>query len=288
MIYIEVKWFFYPKANLKVSLKCLYCFLNQFFSGSIVYKLSNLYASNALCLFNLQHLGWCGEGSALSPHDTANKARTLPPLPCTTEVRESYHIPKHNAISNGTLMVSINSQEENNDGDTIGIYSHRYETLDCVALSLDGTKINGTGGDDGKGDNQAVATSHVLVKGTPQERDTSVKCNDTPSRELGKLEESVTVHAAEKQEMTQNVVVRQTVVQMEPVVKQVLRRERRAVEIRQQTTRSAAAKIRTRAPSLSQFERRRIEAEEEEYDRFKNFRYIDDFGTKGNKHGRCG
>ncbi|KAK3706252.1 hypothetical protein RRG08_056470 [Elysia crispata] len=248
---------------------------------------SNTEGGNTLAHRNIQqaevtvHLGWAGNVAAHSALDCVDSTMTLrPPCSKTTKALPTGH---QDTRTNETLKEAVS--EETDDGDMTGINTHKYETVDCSGFALN--ERDRCSEHDSEDLNKSGVTNKAMdTVGLRQEIQNLKESSNVELRTKAKMNEC----DIGNQEMSQNLVVRQTVIQMEPIIKQVLRQEKRSVEIRQQMKRPAetkqeVAKIRTKTPCLSKFDRQRHAAEEDQYDRFKNLRYIDEPGA--NDQVRC-
>ncbi|GFN84471.1 neurogenic locus notch-like protein 1 [Plakobranchus ocellatus] len=225
----------------------------------------------------LKHFGWCEEAAVSSAIDPSDNVSPLPPF---NGVDSRGYQQEHS--------VCVRNQQSEDRRTTIG--THKYETVNCSEFPQQIICED-------QCDSPSPATAANTLMGRSDSRQTfehhkdgKYSVADAVEGQTGRLEGKLREQemslnfrqSLRRNEMSPNVVVRQTVVQMQPVVKQVLRQERKSVEVRQQTTRQnltscARAITRTSAPPvLSPFEKKKMAVEQDEHEKFKNLLYIDD------------
>ncbi|RUS77988.1 hypothetical protein EGW08_014249 [Elysia chlorotica] len=145
------------------------------------------------------------------------------------------------------------------EGDAVNPNRHRYETVGWCERSPADTP-------DGREDSSPSLETRAQTEFSTGHR---VNWDQRPNTTDGPGE-----WTGVPSELSPNLVVRQTVLQMAPIVRQVLRQESRSLEVRRQVkvTRGVAT-IRTSTPCLP---RLAMEQAHCDLDKFTNFRYIDD------------
>ncbi|GFR66546.1 hypothetical protein ElyMa_003684900 [Elysia marginata] len=244
------------------------------------------------------HCGWtAGETTTTQPGlpgpATLSGGRTRSPgnLNRNAGLDNGHHDNLDANISHDNQVYVVPSSEkavDDEDEDLRSINTHKYETVDCSGFPLDDDmmvdSLGGPTGEELNNADAAIGSSNLMDGVDSSEKQLTLnygaRFNGQLEHDAGRTGSGTGTATIRGHDVSQNdVIVRQTVVQMEPILSQVFRQESTSERTPPQVIRSNAvpvAKIRTSTPALPKFDRQRMAAEEDEYDRRKNFRYIDD------------